>query len=61
VRDPAEMLRLHLLDSLAAVPPLQRHLALAAPAKAAAGGACWTWGGGGLPGVVFAICCPGWP
>ena len=27
VRDPAEMLTHHLLDSLAAVPPLQRHLA----------------------------------
>ena len=56
VRDPQEMLRQHLLDSLAAVGPLRRHLAqvgLEAPRLLDVGS------GGGLPGVVFAVCCPG--
>ena len=55
VRDPQEMLTHHLLDSLAAVPPLQRYLAdkgLAAPTLLDVGS------GGGLPAVVFAICLP---
>ncbi|WP_027994873.1 16S rRNA (guanine(527)-N(7))-methyltransferase RsmG [Simplicispira psychrophila] len=55
VRDPAEMVTHHLLDSLAAVAPLRRHLAQAgqdAPRLLDVGS------GGGLPGVVFAICCP---
>ena len=54
VRDPQEMLTHHLLDSLAAVPPLQRHVQLR-------GGAVRlldVGSGGGLPGVVFALCCP---
>ncbi|RUP23671.1 MAG: 16S rRNA (guanine(527)-N(7))-methyltransferase RsmG [Curvibacter sp.] len=56
VRDPAEMLTHHLLDSLAAVPPLQRHLAsLGQGARKLLD----VGSGGGLPGVVFAICCPG--
>lgn len=57
VRDPEEMLTHHLLDSLAAVVPLLRHVAqagLAAPVRLLDVGS-----GGGLPGVVFAICCPG--
>ena len=96
VRDPQHMLTHHLLDSLAAVAPLQRHLAQtcangaagsapslgggrveerpaapqagALPGSAAAGpGRQETaplarlldvGSGGGLPGVVFAICCP---
>lgn len=59
VRDPAEMLSHHLLDSLAAVPPLQRHLA-GLGGKGGAVGRCLldVGSGGGLPGVVFAICCP---
>ena len=91
VREPQEMLTHHLLDSLAAVAPLQRHLAQTC-ANGAAGiapspsGGRLGWGsaapeagalpragqqetapvarlldvgsGGGLPGVVFAICCP---
>lgn len=59
VRDPAEMLTHHLLDSLAAVVPLRRHLAQAGQG---AGGTALrlldVGSGGGLPGVVFAICCP---
>ncbi|HEY9209176.1 MAG TPA: 16S rRNA (guanine(527)-N(7))-methyltransferase RsmG [Acidovorax sp.] len=60
VRDPQEMLTHHLLDSLAAVAPLRRHVAgllqggAPAPVRLLDVGS-----GGGLPGVVFAICCPG--
>ena len=55
VRDPAEMLTHHLLDSLAAVAPLQKHLqgrGLSAASLLDVGS------GAGLPGVVLAICCP---
>jgi 16S rRNA (guanine527-N7)-methyltransferase len=55
VRDPAEMLTHHLLDSLAAVAPLQKHVqgrGLAAASLLDVGS------GAGLPGVVLAICCP---
>ena len=55
VRDPEEMLTHHLLDSLAAAAPLRRHVAqagLPAPVRLLDVGS-----GGGLPGVVFAICC----
>lgn len=55
VRDPAEMLTHHLLDSLAAVAPLQKHLqrrGLSAASLLDVGA------GAGLPGVVMAICCP---
>jgi 16S rRNA (guanine527-N7)-methyltransferase len=60
VRDPAEMLTHHLLDSLAAVLPLQKWLLsnglqgaeLSHPKLLDVGS------GAGLPGVVFAICCP---
>ncbi len=55
VRNPEEMLTHHLLDSLAAVAPLRRHLAQ----QGGAGPRLLDVGsGGGLPGVVFAICCP---
>ena len=55
VRNPKEMLTHHLLDSLAAVAPLRRHLAQ----QGGAGRPLLDVGsGGGLPGVVFAICCP---
>lgn len=57
VRDPHEMLTHHLLDSLAAVAPLRRHLA-GQGAAAAAARLLDVGSGGGLPGVVFAICCP---
>ena len=52
VRDPQEMLTHHLLDSLTAVAPLLRHTG-ARPAKVLDVGS-----GGGLPGVVLAICRP---
>ena len=55
VRDPAEMLTHHLLDSLAAVVPLQRHLAEAGLAQAHL---LDVGSGAGLQGVVIAICCP---
>ncbi len=55
VRDPGEMLTHHLLDSLAVLAPLRRHLAAhaqAAPRLLDVGS------GAGLPGVVLAIACP---
>ncbi|MDB5930696.1 MAG: rRNA m(7)G-527 methyltransferase [Polaromonas sp.] len=56
VRDPAEMMTHHLLDSLAAVPALRRHLQAAGLQQ---GGRLLDVGSGaGLPGVVIAICCP---
>ena len=60
VRDPQEMLTHHLLDSLAAVPPLRRHVARRGQDSAARPGARLldVGSGGGLPGLVFAICCP---
>ena len=51
VRDPAQMLSHHLVDSLSVIAPLKRH---GAPARLMDVGA-----GGGLPGVVIAICYPG--
>ena len=60
VRDPAEMLTHHLLDSLAAVPPLQKHLLSGGLLSREGDGANLldVGSGAGLPGVVFAICCP---
>ena len=52
LRDPAQMLTHHLLDSLAVVAPLRRHTR-GRPARLLDVGS-----GGGLPGVVIAICCP---
>ena len=52
VRDPAEMLAHHLLDSLAVIAPLRRHTQGRAIRLLDVGS------GGGLPGVVIAICCP---
>ncbi len=52
VRDPADMLTHHLLDSLTAIAPLSRHTQ-GQPRKALDVGS-----GGGLPGVVLAICMP---
>lgn len=55
VRNPADMLTHHLLDSLAAVPALQRHLTAQGLSEAKL---LDVGSGAGLPGVVFAICCP---
>lgn len=51
VREPAAMLGQHLLDSLAAVPPLRRHAAGRALHVLDVGS------GAGLPGLSFAIAC----
>lgn len=60
VRDPAEMLTHHLLDSLAAVRPLQKHLLSSGLLNREQGKAKLldVGSGAGLPGVVLAICCP---
>ena len=55
VRDPAEMLTHHLLDSLAAIAPLRRYLQKAGLQVASL---LDVGSGAGLPGVVIAICCP---
>ena len=52
LRDPAEVRTHHLLDSLAAVGPLRRHVG-ERPVRLLDVGS-----GGGLPGVVIAIACP---
>lgn len=52
VRDPAEMLTHHLLDSLAVIQPLRAHTQ-GKPTRLMDVGS-----GGGLPGVVIALCCP---
>ncbi len=52
VREPAEMLTHHLLDSLAVIGPLRRQTA-GRPINLLDVGS-----GAGLPGVVIAICCP---
>lgn len=55
VRAPREMLHHHLLDSLAVVAPLRRHL----QGRGREGGAVLDVGAGaGLPGVVLAVCLP---
>jgi len=60
VRDPDEMLTHHLLDSLAAIAPLQKQLNVLKEQ-----GVCGdkprlldVGSGAGLPGIVIAICCP---
>ena len=52
VRDPQEMLTHHLLDSLTAVAPLVRHT------KGLSAKVLDVGSGGGLPGIVLAICRP---
>ena len=62
VRDPQAMLVQHLVDSLSLIPALHRHLATATAADPTArpGLRLMDVGsGGGLPGVVVAICEPG--
>ncbi len=57
VRDPAEMLTHHLLDSLAAIPPLDRQLH-ARGIMTTAARLLDVGSGAGLPGIVIAICRP---
>ena len=52
LRDPADMLTHHLLDSLTAIAPLSRHTQGQSIRVLDVGS------GGGLPGVVLAICMP---
>ncbi len=58
VRDPQEMLTHHVLDSLAAVPPLLRQRKSAAADATQPFSLLDVGAGAGLPGVVVAICCP---
>lgn len=51
IRDPQAMLVQHLFDCLAIVPPLQPHLTAGATVIDVGSG-------GGLPGVVLAVCAP---
>lgn len=51
LRDPTQMLSLHIIDSLAAAPPLQKHLKQAGLTQARI---LDVGSGGGLPGVVLA-------
>ncbi len=59
LRDPAEMLSHHLIDSLTAVCPLQMYArSLPTQADSAPVRVLDVGSGGGLPGVVLAICLP---
>ena len=53
LREPAEMLTHHLLDSLAVIGPLRKQLACLMPVASLLD----VGTGAGLPGVVVAICC----
>ena len=54
LRDPQEILSHHVLDSLSAIAPLMRETCLFGEAFSFLD----VGSGGGLPGVVIAICCP---
>ena len=59
VRDPAEMLTHHLLDSLAVIKPLRQQLAAGESTLSGRSAKLLDVGSGaGLPGIVIAICCP---
>ena len=58
IRDPAEMLTHHLLDSLAIVAPLNRHIVRQTTGASVNINMLDVGAGAGLPGVVVAICCP---
>ncbi|WP_418317832.1 16S rRNA (guanine(527)-N(7))-methyltransferase RsmG [Piscinibacter sakaiensis] len=56
VRDPADMVRQHLVDSLAIVPPLRRHLQAASGDESAT--LVDVGSGAGFPGLTIAIALP---
>ena len=58
LRQAQEILTHHLLDSLSAVSPLLRHIAKTKGDANAGIELLDVGSGGGLPGVVIAICCP---
>ena len=58
IRDPAEMLTHHFLDSLAIVAPLNRHIVRQTAGASVNINMLDVGAGAGLPGVVVAICCP---
>jgi len=58
LRQPQEILTHHLLDSLSAVSPLLGHIAKTKGDANAGIELLDVGSGGGLPGVVIAICCP---
>lgn len=61
LRDPQDMLTHHLTDCLTVLAPLGRHLDQVRASRAADAAAIRlldVGSGGGLPGVVLAICCP---
>lgn len=58
LRNPQEILTHHVLDSLSVISPLLRHLEQKNGAAPADVSLLDVGSGGGLPGVVIAICCP---
>ena len=58
LRNPQEILTHHVLDSLSVIAPLLRHLEKKNGAAQADVSLLDVGSGGGLPGVVIAICCP---
>ena len=58
LRRPQEILTHHLLDSLSSISPLRRHLAKTPKNSDSDVELLDVGSGGGLPGVVIAICCP---
>ena len=58
LRNPQEILTHHVLDSLSVIAPLLRHLEKKNGAAPAGVSLLDVGSGGGLPGVVIAICCP---
>jgi len=59
LKTPQEILSHHLLDSLSSISPLFRYLAQGAKGVDQEIELLDVGSGGGLPGVVIAICCPG--
>ena len=58
LREPHEILTHHLLDSLSVIGPLLRHLQVSPGEVGGVTRLLDVGSGGGLPGVVIAICCP---